>query len=261
MEVDFTFRNGVTIRGTPIISANMDTTGTFEVAQVLSQYKCFTACHKKYSVQDWKEFGADHPEVLPYVAVSAGVSDQEFDLVSQVVKMFSDIRLICLDVANGYSEAFCDVIRKYRKSFPEHGIIAGNVCTGEMTEQLLDAGADIIKIGIGPGSVCTTRIQTGVGAPQLSAVIECASMAHSLGGFVVSDGGCSVPGDVSKAFGAGADFVMIGGMFAGHDESGGETVVINGLTYKQFYGMSSSTAMKKYSGGVSEYRSSEGKTV
>lgn len=195
------------------------------------------------------------------MAVSAGVSDQEFDLVSQVVKMFPDVRLICLDVANGYSEAFCDVIRRYRKSFPDHGIIAGNVCTGEMTEQLLNAGADIIKIGIGPGSVCTTRIQTGVGAPQLSAVIECASVAHSLGGFVVSDGGCSVPGDVSKAFGAGADFVMIGGMFAGHDESGGETVIINGQTFKQFYGMSSSTAMKKYSGGVSEYRSSEGKTV
>lgn len=146
--------------------------------------------------------------------------------------MFTDVRLICLDVANGYSQAFLDTIRKYRASFPKHVILAGNVCTGEMTAQLLAAGADIIKIGIGPGSVCTTRIQTGVGAPQLSAVVECCSVAHSLGGLVISDGGCSVPGDVSKAFGAGGDFVMIGGMFAGHDESGGETVSINGVQFK-----------------------------
>lgn len=156
------------------------------------------------------------------------MSEQEFQMVKAILELFSEIKLICLDVANGYSQSFLNTIRRYRTNFPQHVIIAGNVCTGEMTEQLLYAGADIIKIGIGPGSVCTTRIQTGVGAPQLSAVIECASVAHSLGGYVVSDGGCSAPGDVSKAFGAGGDFVMIGGMFAGHDESGGETVVVNG---------------------------------
>jgi GMP reductase len=139
--------------------------------------------------------------------------------------------------------------------------MAGNVVTGEMVEELLLAGADIIKVGIGPGSVCTTRVKTGVGYPQLSAIIECADAAHGLGGQIISDGGCSTPGDVAKAFGAGADFVMLGGMLAGHDESGGETIERDGKTYKQFYGMSSATAMNKHAGGVAEYRASEGKTV
>ena len=133
LEKNFTFRNGTQINGVPIISANMDTTGTFEIACVLSQYKCFVAMKKQYNLQDWKNFGLQHEEVLPYVAVSAGVSDQEFELVQGVTKMFPQIKLICLDVANGYSVAFCDVVRKYRAAFPEQVIIAGNVCTGEMT--------------------------------------------------------------------------------------------------------------------------------
>lgn len=118
-----------------------------------------------------------------------------------------------------------------------------------------------MKIGIGPGSVCTTRKQTGVGYPQLSAVLECADAAHGLGGHVISDGGCTCPGDFSKAFGAGSDFIMAGGMFASHYESGGELIEIEGKLYKQFYGMSSGVAMTKHSGGVAEYRSSEGKAV
>jgi GMP reductase len=123
------------------------------------------------------------------------------------------------------------------------------------------AGADIVKVGIGPGSVCTTRVKTGVGYPQLSAIIECADAAHGLGGHIISDGGCVTPGDVAKAFGAGADFVMLGGMLAGHNESGGEMIEIAGEKYKKFYGMSSETAMNKHVGGVAEYRASEGKTV
>lgn len=130
-----------------------------------------------------------------------------------------------------------------------------------MVEELLLSGADIIKVGIGPGSVCTTRKKTGVGYPQLSAVIECSDAAHGLDGHIISDGGCTCPGDVSKAFGAGADFVMLGGMLAGHDESGGEVIEKDGKKYKMFYGMSSATAMEKYHGGVAEYRASEGKTV
>ena len=132
---------------------------------------------------------------------------------------------------------------------------------GEMVEQMILNGADIVKVGIGPGSVCTTRIKTGVGYPQLSAIIECADAAHGLNGQIISDGGCTCPGDVAKAFGGGADFVMLGGMLAAHDESGGETIEENGKTYKLFYGMSSEVAMGKYSGGISNYRASEGKTI
>jgi len=171
------------------------------------------------------------------------------------------LKFICIDVANGYSEHFVDFVKGIRDQYPDKVIIAGNVVTGEMVEELLLAGADIIKVGIGPGSVCTTRIKTGVGYPQLSAIIECADAAHGLGGQIISDGGCATPGDVAKAFGAGADFVMLGGMFAGHDESGGELIEEGENKFKQFYGMSSETAMNKHSGGVANYRASEGKTV
>jgi GMP reductase len=172
------------------------------------------------------------------------------------------IRMVCVDVANGYTDAFDTFIKSLRRNFPHLIIMAGNVVTGNMTEQLIMSGADIVKVGIGPGSVCTTRKMTGVGYPQLSAVIECASAAHGLGGLVCSDGGCTVPGDVAKAFGAGADFVMLGGMLAGHSECAGELITDeDGNMFKQFYGMSSATAMGKYSGGVAQYRASEGKTV
>jgi GMP reductase len=130
-----------------------------------------------------------------------------------------------------------------------------------MVEELLLVGADIIKVGIGPGSVCTTRKQTGVGYPQLSACIETADAAHGLGGHIMADGGITCPGDLAKAFGAGSDFAMVGGLFAGHDESGGELIERGGKRFKAFYGMSSAKAMVKHSGGVSEYRSSEGKVV
>merc|ERR1712217_397776 len=166
-----------------------------------------------------------------------------------------------VDVANGYAEAFVQCIRDLRKRFPEVTIMAGNVVTKEMTEELIFSGADIVKVGIGPGSVCTTRKQTGVGYPQLSAVLECADGAHGLGGRIISDGGCTCPGDVAKACGAGADFVMLGGMLAGHEECAGEVVQEGDDYFKVFYGMSSDTAMKKHAGGVAEYRSSEGKTV
>ena len=152
-------------------------------------------------------------------------------------------------------------MKSTRDRYPQHVVMAGNVVTGEMVEELLLAGADVIKVGIGPGSVCTTRVKTGVGYPQLSAIVECADAAHGLGGHIISDGGCSSPGDVAKAFGGGADFVMMGGMFAGHDESGGELVEREGRRYKLFYGMSSETAMQQYANGVAEYRASEGKTV
>ncbi len=171
------------------------------------------------------------------------------------------LEYVCIDVANGYHENFVTFVTRIRTQYPRLVIMAGNVVTGEMTEELILSGADIVKVGIGPGSVCTTRKMTGVGYPQLSAVIECADAAHGLSGLICADGGCSTPGDVAKAFGGGADFVMLGGMFAGHDESGGERVERDGSSYKRFYGMSSKAAMERYSGGVAGYRAAEGKEV
>ncbi len=248
--------------GVPVMAANMDTTGTFEMAVELVKHKMFTAVHKHYTIEEWSDFLNSPPKGIEnYIAVSTGTSDSDLFKLTNIMELFPMLRFICIDVANGYSEHFVNYVREVRKRFPEKIIIAGNVVTGEMVEELLLSGADIIKVGIGPGSVCTTRVKTGVGYPQLSAIIECADAAHGLGGLIVSDGGCSTPGDVAKAFGAGADFVMLGGMLAGHDESGGELVEKGGESYKMFYGMSSATAMKKHSGGVAEYRASEGKTV
>jgi GMP reductase len=168
---------------------------------------------------------------------------------------------ISIDVANGYTESFLEAVARIREENRDAVIMAGTIVTAEMAEALILAGADIVRVGIGSGSVCTTRDLTGVGYPQLSAVIECADAAHGLKGQVCSDGGCSVPGDIAKAFGGGADFVMLGGMLAGHDECGGETVERDGAKYQLFYGMSSKAAMEKYSGGVAQYRAAEGKEV
>ncbi|XP_048881194.1 GMP reductase 1-like isoform X2 [Brienomyrus brachyistius] len=258
LEVDlqrtFTFRNSQQqYHGIPIIAANMDTTGTFEIAQALCKHTLFTAVHKHYSVEDWKAFADRCPECLEHVAVSSGSSQVDFEKLCTILKAVPAIKYICLDVANGYSEHFIEFVKTVRGKFPNHTIMAGNVVTGEMVEELILSGADIIKVGIGPGSVCTTRMKTGVGYPQLSAIIECADSAHGLKGHIISDGGCSCPGDVAKAFGAGADFVMLGGMLAGHDQCAGDVIEKNGKKVKLFYGMSSDTAMKKYMGGVAEY--------
>ena len=263
LEREFTFRNSKkTWTGVPIIAANMDTVGTFEMALELAKEKIITAIHKHYTIEEWSQFLENSPEsICQYIAISSGTGSSDEEKIKQIIGKFPQINFICIDVANGYSEHFVEFVKKIRTSFPDKTIIAGNVVTGEMVEELILAGADIIKVGIGPGSVCTTRVKTGVGYPQLSAIIECADAAHGLGGHIIGDGGCKVPGDVAKAFGGGADFVMLGGMFAGHDESGGEMVEENGKKYRLFYGMSSKTAMDKHAGGVAEYRASEGKTV
>ena len=256
------FRNSKQVyTGVPLMAANMDTTGTFEMAKAFVQHDAFVCIHKHYTVKEWLDFALNFKECLNHVAVSSGTGDADFEKISEILNQIDELKYICVDVANGYSEHFVDYVKKVRESFPNHTIMAGNVVTGEMVEELLLGGADIIKVGIGPGSVCTTRKKTGVGYPQISAVIECADAAHGLGGHIISDGGCTCPGDVAKAFGAGADFVMIGGLFAGHDQSGGETIMRDGKKLKLFYGMSSSTAMHKHAGGVANYRASEGKTV
>lgn len=258
----FIFRNSKQeYTGIPVMAANMDTVGTFEMAKTLGRFSLFTCIHKHYSVDAWKEFAKDNQDIIKHVAASTGTGEGDLQKLQAILDAVPSIRYICVDVANGYSEHFVQFVRDVRKQFPEHTIMAGNVVTGEMVEELILSGADIIKVGIGPGSVCTTRKKTGVGYPQLSAVLECADAAHGLGGHIISDGGCTCPGDVAKAFGAGADYVMLGGMLAGHTESGGEVIEQNGKKFKLFYGMSSATAMKKHAGGVAEYRASEGKTV
>ena len=263
LEREFTFlHSDVVWKGIPIMAANMDTVGTFEMAKALSKHSLFTAIHKHYTLKEWINFSKNtSKKVLKNIAVSTGTSKEDSEKVKSILNEIPEINFICIDVANGYSEHFVNFVKKMRKNHPNKIIIAGNVVTGEMVEELLLAGADIIKVGIGPGSVCTTRVKTGVGYPQLSAIIECADAAHGIGGHIVSDGGCKIPGDLAKAFGGSADFVMLGGMLAGHEESGGDLIEKNGEKFKAFYGMSSETAMNKHSGGVANYRASEGKTV
>ncbi|QCI20353.1 GMP reductase [Buchnera aphidicola (Brachycaudus cardui)] len=248
--------------GIPIIAANMDTIGTFKMVKSLSDFNILTAVHKYYSLEDWKNFiNSSSSHVLNHVIVSIGTANCDFIKIKKIFLLSSEIKYICIDVANGYSEHVVSFLKLIRDSFPDKIICAGNVVTGEMVEELILSGADIVKVGIGPGSVCTTRVKTGVGFPQLSAIIECADAAHGLGGQIISDGGCTVSGDIAKAFGGGADFVMLGGMLSGHKECAGEIVEENSKKYMLFYGMSSISAMQRYTGKIAGYRASEGKTV
>ena len=263
LERNFTFLHSQKEwNGIPVMAANMDTVGTFELAKALADFGLLTAIHKHYTLQEWNHFlNQQEDSIYQRIMVSTGTADTDFNHLINIVSQHPKLSFICIDVANGYAESFVDFVKLCRDKFPDKTIVAGNVVTGEMVEELLLSGADIVKVGIGPGSVCTTRVKTGVGYPQLSAVIECADAAHGLGGRIIADGGCVSAGDVAKAFGGGADFVMLGGMFAGHDESGGQLIEREGQQFKQFYGMSSETAMQQHAGGVAEYRASEGKTV
>lgn len=280
LEREFVYRNSrQSFSGIPIMAANMDGVGTFEMAEELARHGLFTCLVKhypKYELKTWiEQVGIKINDSWAY---SLGITEldlSKFDAVYSAVPAGS-IKYVCIDVANGYTERFVDFIRKFRNDYRDLTIIAGNVVTGEMTEELILSGVDVVKVGIGPGSVCTTRIKTGVGHPQLSAIIECADAAHGLGGHIISDGGCTNPGDVAKAFGAGADFVMLGGMLAGHEEGGGEVFsrwykkdwtgadgkgVVEVQQFVQFYGMSSRAANEKHFGGLKDYRASEGKEV
>ena len=274
--------------GTPIMAANMDGVGTFDMADELAAESMMTCLVKTYSTEELINFFGDEVENFgtrtQYVAMSIGTGHEDLKKLEKVVESVGDkLKYVCMDIANGYSEHFAGTVLMVRNRFPALVIIAGNVVTADQTQELILNGADIVKVGIGPGSVCTTRIQTGVGYPQLSAVIECADAAHGLGGHIIADGGCSSPGDVAKAFAAGADFVMLGGMLAGHDQGGGDVITkhyeTNELVYElgshlqnherkikqekfvEFYGMSSVSANDKHFGGLKEYRSSEGRTV
>jgi GMP reductase len=264
LEREFHFCNShsnkfVSWTGIPIIAANMDTTGTFEVCAVLQKYKMVTALNKFYTVSDYK---ATNIRLDPeYFMVSTGISDENMKNLIEIME-YTKCRWICIDVANGYMQTFVNFCKTVRELFPNKIIVAGNVVTGSMVQKLaLEGGVDIIKVGIGSGSACLTRRQTGIGRPQLQTVIECAETCEKIHAFIASDGGIKYPGDMSKAFGAGAHFVMLGGVFSGHDENPGEIIEENGQKYKLFYGMSSSFAMEKYFGKMEDYRSSEGAVI
>ena len=248
--------------GLPIIASNMDGVGTFAMARVLGKWGAMTTIRKHYTIEDWSAAMAAGLD-LRNVSVSTGTNKiwdddaADYKLMQEVMRRW-DLGYITIDVANGYQENFLDFIKRVRDEFPEKVIIAGNVITAEMTEAIILAGADVVKCGIGPGSACTTRVKAGVGYPQLSGVIECADAAHGLKGRVIADGGCTNPGDVAKAFGAGADFVMLGGMLAGHDEGEVEPDD-NGRII--FYGMSSDEAMERHGARKDGYRSAEGRVV
>ena len=264
-------------RGIPIMASNMDGVGTFEMATTLAKKGMFTCLVKTYSIDKLVDFFEGKTECAEYTAYSMGITNDDMAKFRAVCKRTNLIKYVCVDVANGYSTRFGNFIEELRSEFPEIVIIAGNVVTADQTQELIIKGANIIKVGIGPGSVCTTRIKTGIGYPQLSAVIECSDAAHGLGGYIIADGGCTCPGDVVKAFAGGADFVMLGGMLAGHNEGGGEVITKSYLSnelnpstgeqyvetkeFIQFYGMSSQAANDKHFGGLKDYRSSEGREV
>jgi GMP reductase len=260
---EFKFRNsGKSLRYTPIMASNMDGVGTFSMAKVLQEFKMMTVIRKHYTYDEWKSAVADGLR-LKYVSVCTGTgaiwdeNSSDYQTMKRVLQSFPDIPFITIDVANAYHEQFVDFVQRIRSEYPDKVIIAGNVVSPEMTEELIINGADVVKIGIGPGSVCTTRTQTGVGVPQFSAIVECADAANGVDGHIIADGGCTQPGDVAKALAAGAHFVMLGGMLAGHDES--EFELRDGK--RVFYGMSSQSAFDAHGARKDGYRGTEGKTV
>lgn len=263
LEHIFKFKHsGLSWKGISIIASNMDTIGSFSMAKALSSFNIITAIHKYYNLREWEKFISEVSEkVLKNIMISSGTSKNDFLKIKQILSIAPLINFICIDVANGYSENFVNFLKMVREYYPHKTICAGNVVTGEMVEELIISGADIVKVGIGSGSVCTTRNKTGIGYPQLSAVIECADAAHGLSGQIVSDGGCTVPGDIAKAYGGGADFVMLGGMLAGHKECEGTIIEKDNKKFMLFYGMSSECAMNIHVGKVAEYKTSEGKIV
>lgn len=253
---DYTFKNsGHTWTGVPIIASNMDGVGTLSMMKSLSKHRIMTALHKHHTDDDYQNIDQD------YTFVTFGIREPDEKRLKNLVQKGQTPKFICIDVANGYTERFVDFVAQTRQLCPDSVIMAGNVVTGEMTEQLILSGADIVKVGIGPGSVCITRTVTGVGYPQLSAIIECADAAHGLGGLICADGGCVTSGDVAKAFAAGGDFVMLGSILSAHKQSGMPIIKRDGKKYIEFYGSSSDHAMNKHDGGKAKYRASEGKVA
>jgi GMP reductase len=250
--------------GVPIVAANMTTVASLKVAEALAKHNCWTALHKFYDLAVLEKFFKNAEGINHRTFYTMGTTDDDYQKLRMLFKLAVPLPNICIDIANGYRQSFVKFVREIRELYPQSVMMAGNVCTPEMVIELLIEGkADLIKVGIGGGKICKTRFVTHIGVPQLSAIIECADAAHGVGGLICSDGGIRQPGHVAAAIGGGADMVMIGGYFSGHDENEGD------FTYDEqgnkkgmiFYGMSSDTAMNKYYGGKPSYRASEGGTM
>lgn len=295
---DYKFRwTNRIINGNGLMVANMATTGTFEMAKVMQKNKMFCCLQKHYTYEELKTFLEDNfnnPESHnnDYIFVSTGIKAGDYEKICKVIDL-GLCKNLCIDVANGYIPNLLSFVKKIREQYPSLAIMVGNVVTGDMVQDLILAGADVVKCGIGPGANCTTRKQTGCGRPQLSAVIECAEAAHAVDGLICADGGVTCTGDICKAYGAGADFVMVGSLVAGTDEAEGDVIekmyrtneyefyeedcctltkpstrewteyhpdkpIYEIKQFKLAYGMSSKFAQDKHWCGMAKYRTSEG---
>lgn len=206
----------------PIMNANMTQTGTFDVAKKMVENKMFGTFHKFYTAEQIKNFFEENQSCSLYF-ITIGLRNKDEEI--KRLKELNDYHFsILIDVPNAYIPEVENYVKEVRAEFPHRIIAVGNVCTGDITQQLIKAGADIIKVGIGPSAVCRTRHTTGCGRPQLSAIIECANSAHQVGGYIIADGGFVNIGDFCKAFVAGADICMSGCFFAGCDEAAGEII-------------------------------------
>lgn len=267
IEREFIFKNGKKWKGVPIISSNMDTVSDLNTFDVLRHYDYIT-CFPKHFNEKWFEL-EQIPEQLSLnnnYMLTCGTSQRDrenlFSLINRLKKCWIPPSFICVDVANGYMQQLQDTCLEIKDCFPDCILVAGNVVTPDIVYELMTkSGVDIVKIGIGSGAVCTTRLKAGVGYPQLSTILDCKTAAMGGGGYLISDGGIIHPCDIAKAFAAGSDFVMCGSILAGHEESPGELVIVNGQKYKTFYGMASETAVKKYNDNKMGYRTAEGKKV
>jgi GMP reductase len=260
LNVGYTFKNSKRDwSGIPLVCSNMDSISNYKMYNVLNEHSIMSCTSKHLEPYDYDLMYLEKYTFMP----SMGIKESDFSRMDIIIDNYNP-QFVCIDVANGYMDELLFAIDKFYENYYNKNITlcVGNVVTPERVELLInDFGVDIVKIGIGSGGVCTTSTKTGVGYPQLSAILECKEAAESNGGHIMSDGGIKTNGDIAKAFGAGADFVMLGSMLAGHLECDGKIIMENGEVYMKFHGMSSSDAMKKHSGGVSDYRAAEGKTT
>ena len=255
--------SGINWTGVPIMASNMDNVGTFEMGFALQNFHMTNAVSKFYNKDAWVKSISNGLD-LEFNFITFGLQEiSEIDeIISYILqKTNKNIKTIVFDIPNGYIEKFSKIISEARKEFPKLGIIAGNVVTSEGVRLLMDSGADGVKVGIGSGGVCDTTETTGIGYPQLSAAIDCSLEVKKYNGFIVSDGGVKIPGDISKAFAAGSGFVMLGSLLAAHKESMAPIIRKDNKNFRELYGMSSTQAMTKHYGGVADYRTSEGKSI
>ena len=255
--------SGINWTGVPIMASNMDNVGTFEMGFALQNFHMTNAVSKFYNKDAWVKSISNGLD-LEFNFITFGLQEiSEIDeIISYILqKTNKNIKTIVFDIPNGYIEKFSKIISEARKEFPKLGIIAGNVVTAEGVRLLMDSGADGVKVGIGSGGVCDTTETTGIGYPQLSAAIDCSLEVKKYNGFIVSDGGVKITGDISKAFAAGSGFVMLGSLLAAHKESMAPIIRKDNKNFRELYGMSSTQAMTKHYGGVADYRTSEGKSI